>query len=59
MHSSANVQDPPISGAFYCLCDKVYHTQEERYLLYFQGQVVTWHYTVILIYWIKIDHVLL
>ena len=43
MHSSTNVQAPPISVVFYCLCDKVYHKQEVCFLLYLYllGQIVT------------------
>jgi len=34
MHSSAIFQSTPISVLFFCLCDKVYHKQEVRFLLY-------------------------
>jgi len=29
---------------FMCSCDKVYHKQEERFILYFLGQIVTSEY---------------
>ena len=41
MHSSAKFEDPPIFVVFLCSCDKVYHKQEECFLLYLLGQIVT------------------
>jgi len=46
----------PMRNIFLWSCDKVYHKQEVCFLLYFLGQTVN---NIILIYWIKIDHVLL
>ena len=40
MQYIANVQAPPISVVFLCLCDNVYHKQEVRFLLYLLGQIV-------------------
>jgi len=42
-HSSAKLQSP-LSVVFLCSCDKVYHRQEVRFLLYLLGQIVTWQY---------------
>jgi len=54
MHSSANVQSPPLSAVFICVCDKVSHKQEAGFLLFLLGQIVN----ITLIHWIKIDRVL-
>ena len=56
MDSSTNVQAPPQAAYFLLSCDKVYHKQEVYFLLYFLGQIVSSD-NIILIYWIKIDHV--
>jgi len=45
MQSSAKFQSPSHSIKFLCLCDKVCHNQEKRFLLYLLGQIVTWQYT--------------
>jgi len=55
MHSSTIFQAPPIAVDFFWSCDKVYHKQEVCFLLLFIGQIDN----IILIYWIKIYHVLL
>ena len=34
MHSFAKVDAPPIHVVLYCPCDKVYHKQEVRFILY-------------------------
>ena len=44
MHSSTNVQAPPISVVLLCSCDKVYYKQEVCLLLYLLGQIVTQQY---------------
>jgi len=35
---------PPQIAEIHCLCDKFYHKQELRFLLYLLGQIVTWQY---------------
>ena len=44
MDSSTNFQAPPIFAEIHCSCDKVYHKQVVRLLLYKLGQIVTWQY---------------
>ena len=39
MHSSAILQPPPLSVVFLCPCDKVYHKQEVRSLLYLDNNI--------------------
>jgi len=34
MHCSANLQSPPLSAFFFCLCDKVYYKQTVGFLMY-------------------------
>ena len=41
IHSSEKLQSPPLSVLF-CSCDKVYHKQNVRFLLYLLGLIVTW-----------------
>ena len=41
MHSSAKPKVPPLSVVFLCSCDKVYHKQVVRFLVYLLGQFVT------------------
>ena len=41
MHSSESFQAPPIYVVFLCSCDKFYHKQDVRFLLYLLGQIVT------------------
>ena len=41
MHNFANFQALPISVELYCPCDRVYHKQEVRFLLFLLGQIVT------------------
>ena len=58
MHSSAKLQSLLFSVLFFCLCDKVYHNQEVRFLLYLLAYYVRLsHDNIILIHWIKIDYV--
>jgi len=42
MHHFSKFWSPPLSVLFFCLCEKVYHKQEVRFLLYLLGQIVTW-----------------
>jgi len=44
MDSSTNIQAPPQAAYFLWSCDKVYHKQEVRFLLYLLGQIVSWQY---------------
>jgi len=44
MVSSTNFQAPTHVAYFPWSCDKVYHKQEERFLLYILSQIVTWQY---------------
>jgi len=41
MHSSTIVKSLPIFVEIHCSCEKVYHKQEVRFLLYILGQIVT------------------
>ena len=41
MHSSAQLQLPPISVLSFGSCDKVYHKHELRFLLYLLDHIVT------------------
>jgi len=49
MDSSTNFEAPPQAAYFLWYCDKVYHKQEVCFLLYFLGQIVSWHYYPILL----------
>jgi len=40
-HISAKLQSSPLSVHAFCLCDKVNHKQEVRFLLYLLGKIVT------------------
>ena len=42
MHGSTNFKSTLTFAEIHCLCDKVYHKQEVRFLLYLLGQIVTW-----------------
>ena len=44
MHSFTMFSSTPTFAKSHCLCDKVYHKQEVRFLLYIVGQIVTWQY---------------
>ena len=44
MDSSTIFQAPPQAAYFLWSYDKVYHKQEICFLLYFLGQIVSWHY---------------
>jgi len=57
MHGSTHFLSQPTFAEIHCSCDKVYHKQELRFLLYILGQSVTWHYIPSPL--IKIDHDLL
>ena len=41
MHSSAKLQSTPLNVLLFCMCDKYYHKQEVRFLLYLLGQIIT------------------
>jgi len=41
MHGSTNIQSPSTFAEIHCSCDKIYHKQEVRFLLYIVGQIVT------------------
>jgi len=41
MHGSTIFQSLPTFAEIHCSCDKVYHKQEVRFLLYIIGQIVT------------------
>ena len=41
MLSSTNFSSPPTLAKIHCSCDKVYHKQEARILLFILGQIVT------------------
>jgi len=57
MHNFSTLQSSPLFVVFLWSCDKVYHKQEVRFLLYLLGQAVTLHYNPYL--FIKIDNELL
>jgi len=44
MHCSTYFKYPPTFAELHCLCDKVYHKQEVRFLLYVLGPIVTRQY---------------
>ena len=56
MHSSANVQSPPLSVVLLCSCDNVYHKQDVRFFVFTRSDC---HLTISLIHWNKMNHVLL
>jgi len=41
MHGSTNFLSPPTFAEIHCSCNKVYHKQELRFLLFIPGQNVT------------------
>jgi len=50
MHNSAILQISPLSEVFLCSCDKVFHKQEVRFLLYLLGQLQACLNTIALTY---------
>jgi len=54
MDSYTNFQAPPQAVYFLWSCDKVYHKQEAFFCVFYVRLSAD---NIILIYWIKIDHV--
>ena len=44
MHGSKSFQSPSTFAEIQCSCDRVYHKQEVRFLLYLLGQIITRQY---------------